>query len=84
MAKKQEVDPMETTYNKVDRLSKTYSNDPYWQALKIGCDDIRKGKTTQTTIDTVDKEYRNWGPLMPNKAILATIKEKLNSLQENA
>ena len=58
--KKEEVDPFAVICEKTDRLSALYTNDPYWKAMKAGCDAIRSGNIDDNVIAVVDKERRCW------------------------
>ena len=77
MAKNREEEPLQALYEKTDRMSEMYGNDPYWQAMKVGVDAARVGSVTQEILDRVAQEHRCWGPATTNKVALRTLLERL-------
>jgi len=54
-----------------------YVRDPFWQAMKAGCDAVESGSVTQEIVDQVQKEHDCWGPAMSNRKALAIVLGKL-------
>jgi len=77
--KKEKIDPFVTLCDKADNVGVHYTRDPYWLAVRAGCDAVREGNVTQEIIDQVQKEHRCWGPSTSNKKQLALLLEKLTA-----
>ena len=75
MAKSEKSDPFVGLCEKVDRQSSMYGNDPYWKAMKLGCDAVREEKVTDEVVAAIEKEQKCW-PGGANR-------EALNLLVEN-
>jgi len=77
---KEKVDPFQVLQDRTKRLSAMYADDPFWQAMKAGCDAIESGNVTQEVIDLVRKEHDCWGPAMSNRKALGMVLEKLQEV----
>jgi len=76
MAKQDKTDPFVIVCEKVDRQSAMYGNDPYWKAMKLGCDAVREEKVTDEVVEIVRKEQMSW-PGGANREALNLLMDKL-------